>query len=364
MSASSVPDGQVLTKAAALIDAALSQSTGLGKLNRMVIVYWTLSTYSLPYMNTFPLLCLLGKMGTGKSEALKIIRACSYRSSPMSLRNMTLPAIRDEFVQCCEGTAVIEEADQAWRDSDSTFERLLSDRNQRDSAHSAHKQQTETGKSWETAKSEYFGATALHRRIPFNDAALDGRTVFVRFRADHSRQYREFVQDDLQIIQISELLRNFTFQPPIVEQPLGVAARVFNSYRPLIGVAVLCGDTDFVEQILPQLHLHTSELKEAQASEPDGLVLQAIVASIFDDGPARFENIKFKTVTEWIWNNHRFSLLPRQVGPIARELGFKTKPSHGVTVIVTTPATLLAACSACDYTDEDIERLRTELLQT
>jgi hypothetical protein len=277
---------------------------------------------------------------------------------------MTLPVFRDELAKCHEGTAIIEEADHAWKDSDATFARPLSDRSQRDSAESALKQQSGDGKSWETAKHKYFGATALHRRIPFNDAALDGRTVFVRFRADNTRQYREYDQGDPLIVEGSKLLRDFSFKLPDVEQPKGVAARVFSSYKPLLGVAALCGDSDFLEQMLPQLQLQTGELKEAQASEPDGLVLQAIVEAIFVNGHPQFDNIKFRAVTESIWNNHKFPLQPRQVGPIARELGFKTKPSHGVTVIVPTPATLLSACSECDYTDEDIERLRAEVIST
>jgi hypothetical protein len=55
-------------------------------------------------------------------------------------------------------------------------------------------------------------------------------------------------------------------------------------------------------------------------------------------------------------------LQPRQIGPIARDLGFETKTSHGVTVVVPTPATLLKACDECEYTDEVIKELRQELL--
>ena len=107
----------------------------------------------------------------------------------------------------------------------------------------------------------------------------------------------------------------------------------------------------------------TLELKDAQSSEPDGLVLQAIVEAIFMNGSPGFQNIKFSILTESIWKNHRVSLDPRQVGPMARALGFTTKTSHGATVVVPTPATLLKACAECDYTDEAIEEFRQEMLR-
>jgi len=60
--------------------------------------------------------------------------------------------------------------------------------------------------------------------------------------------------------------------------------------------------------------------------------------------------------------NHRVSLSPRQIGTIARELGFKTTISHGITVVVATPTALLRACDECEYSDEAIEKLRQAVL--
>jgi hypothetical protein len=153
-----------------------------------------------------------------------------------------------------------------------------------------------------------------------------------------------------------------TFQPMEVQQPQIVAARVFDTYQPLLSAAKICGDREFAEDLLARLLQETLELKEAQSSEPDGLVLQAIVEAVFGLGPADFGNIKFSRLAKSIWDNHRFSLNPRQIGPIARDLGFATKTSHGATVVVPTPATLLRACDECEYVDEDIEELRRTAL--
>jgi hypothetical protein len=152
------------------------------------------------------------------------------------------------------------------------------------------------------------------------------------------------------------------FELPDIEQPQGVAGRIFATYKPLLSAAKVCGDKGFTDQLLIKLHQRTLELKEAQSSEPDGLVLQAIVGAVFESGSAQFGYIKFSVLSESIWKNHRFSLTPRQIGPIARDLGFATKTSHGATVVVPTPATLLRACDECDYTDEAVEEFRRTVL--
>jgi hypothetical protein len=348
-------------KAAALMPTALSQSTGLSDRDQKLVVYWTIATHALPHLSTFPLLALRGKMGTGKSQTLSIVSNFAFRPSRLSLRGMTGPTIRDKFAECYKGTAIIEEADSAWRDSHMSFESLLSDRYQEGSAEAAHKV-CRGDNNWSGVTKPYFGATALHRRTPFSDAALDGRTVVVRFRPDHKRKYREFFATEPCNVEGKQLIGNATFAPPEVQQPDGVAARIFNTYRPLLSAAQLCGDSDFANELLPKLLQETMELKEAQSSEPDGLVLRAIVEAVFINGVADFKNIKVSTLSDSIWRNHKLPLSPRQVAPIARELGFSTKTSHGVTVLVPTPVTLIKACDECDYSEDAIEQLRRELI--
>jgi hypothetical protein len=50
---------------------------------------------------------------------------------------------------------------------------------------------------------------------------------------------------------------------------------------------------------------------------------------------------------------------PRQVGTVARELGFKAKESHGVTVVLPTAASLLKASAEVGYEDDVIAELRS-----
>jgi hypothetical protein len=349
---------QRLVRSAELMGIALSRSTGLKERDRKLATYYALSTHALPQLQTFPILAVVGKMGTGKSQTLKIMKRFAYRAHSFSLRSMTLPAIRDELAKCDGGTVIIEEADQAWRDSDMAFERMLSDRYQRDSAVAAFKQKA--GDNWATVNKRYFGATVLHRRIPFSDAALDGRSISLRFMADHSRQYEQYSDESPWNVEGSELVRELTFMPPSVEQPPAVAARIFDSYRILLGVAQLCRDEGFLDQLRPRLLLQTAELKEAQSAEPDGLVLRAILDATSGND---YAYIRVGTLAESILRNHQVALQPRQIAGLARQLGFTTKNSHGVTCVVPDPTTLLAACEECGYDDDEaVSELRQRVL--
>jgi hypothetical protein len=350
-----------IQKAIECMDAALTQTTGLGERERQLVVYWSLATHSLAHVGTFPLLSLVGKMGTGKSQALKVIGGFAYRPRFLSLRSMTLPAIRDELSACYEGSAIIEEADKAWKDGGAAFEALLSDRYQRSTAEA--RLEEKHGDNWQPVAKKYFGASVLHRRIPFSDAALDGRSIPIHFRPNHNRTYSEYREDDPLIVEGSTLLRQWTFQPPAVEQLPKVAARIFNTYRPLIAAARFCGDKGFLELIQERLLLETAELKAAQSAEPDGLVLRAILDCV-GDSPS-FANVKISALSDSIFRNNKVTLQPRQIAGLARQLGFKTKESHGVTVVVPTPTTLLAACDECGYEDDEvIAELKTQVMGT
>ena len=89
---------------------------------------------------------------------------------------MTWPTVRDDFAEANNGTAIVEEADSNGKISSSEFEALLSERYSRNTA--LAKLKVPKGEyNWVTQERPYFGATVIHRRIPFADAALDGQPL-------------------------------------------------------------------------------------------------------------------------------------------------------------------------------------------
>jgi hypothetical protein len=373
-----------LARLTALMEQSLSESTGLNAKGRKTVTYWTLGTHTLQTCESYALLALLGKMGCGKSQALSIIDNFARNPVRISLRGTTLPMLRDRLIQARESTAVIEEAGNAWHDRDSSFERLLSDRYSRSSAETAFKVQKEVGEGgkggtkWQGASAKFFGATVLHRRIGFRDAALDGRTITVRFRPNHDRQYHEFSAADPWNKEGHELIDGLAFQLPKYGDVPGVAARTKNTYNALLALADELGDAQIIKDITADLLQATAELKEAQGSEPDGLILRAILFHVFtepnvsnpdasttvDLAQPDWSYIRIGTLKEYIWKEHRMAFDQRQIAQMARELGFTTNVSHGVTVVAPTPATLVRACDACEYEDEAVKVLRESLAQT
>src|SRR5262249_37837523 len=115
-----------VTKFISLMDRSLSECTGSMPTQRKKIIYWTLGTHALKHLETYPILALLGKMGCGKSQTLNVIENFARTPVRISLRGTTQAMLRDRLIGAKDGTAIIEEADSAWHDCDSTFERLLS----------------------------------------------------------------------------------------------------------------------------------------------------------------------------------------------------------------------------------------------
>jgi hypothetical protein len=350
-----------LSSVVEVMENVLHRVTGLDDFARRLVIYYTLATHALKHLKTFPLLVLKGPMGTGKSSCLEVIARLAYQPIQFSLRGRTLPTIRDKLAECHDGTAIIEEADQAWKDA--VFECMLSDRYQRNTAQTALKESDGDG-GWVTAQSVCFGATVLHRRLPFVDRALDGRSVFVRFKAIHDRKYSSLEECAAEMENAQELVKRLAFALPKIEGFPDIAARIIDSYRPLLAVAQICQDAKFLSTMKDRLNLATLELKQAQSLEPDGMVLRALIDRLIQGKNVLdfSRNIKVGDVAQAVWDNERVSLRPQQVAPFLRDLGFKTKESHGVTVVEPSAVALVKACGECGYEDDSIAALRTQLL--
>jgi hypothetical protein len=353
-----------LDVASACIDACLRIGTGLGGFERKIIAYYCLATYSLPHMSKFPMLVFKGPMGTGKSSALKVVRKFARKPKSISLRGRTQATIRDALAECCDGTAVIEEGDNAWKQTDA--ESLLSDRYQRDTAEAAIKKPCGDG-SWETHTQNYFGATVIHRRTPFSDAALQGRSVTVRFRRNPGKTYpgvnwepdetlvntaREYIEDDLYL--------------PSVALLEGVDARIADTSSPILSVAQMLGDAPFLSELKNRLETDTLSLREAQASELEPLILSALMDSLWNEKKASLDfarRVAFSSIAKRIEETQHTTPKPHQIGTILRELGFKTGTSHGISKVDVAPAALIAACEQFGIEDEALSALKAKMLK-
>jgi hypothetical protein len=199
----------------------------------------------------------------------------------------------------------------------------------------------------------------------------------VRFRPNNDRPYNEFSAAHPWNKAGKELKEGLAFELPKYRNLPGIAARITNTYNPLLALADQLGDAQFINDTMAELSQAMADLKEAQGSEPDSLILRAILFHIFNepnpldpDNPMAvctepsWSNIKIGRLKKYIWDEHRITLDQRQIAQMARELGFATNLSHGVTVVAPTPAALIRACDACEYEDGAIKALRESLTET
>lgn len=335
----------------------LHDSTGLGEFDRKLITLWTLATHAMASQYEFPLLDLWGKSHTGKSTTQEIISQYSRKPSRVSLRGMSSAMIRDKFVEAKDGTIIIDEADAAWKDSESRFEQLLSDRFSRTTAVESHKAAVEGKNAWKSQTNSYFGATCVHRRKPFHDIALDNRALIISFAPVFGRDLLDVPKEQ------PTQLAGFNLILPEVKRPTGIAGRVFTCYRPILAMLQIFQDLEFEQQLLIRMATDTESLKEAQQMEPDSLVLAALVSKIYySEGQAVIGNFRLADIAQAIVeeNGPAYALDSKQIGKICRDtFGFKTVRSHGVyNVNIPTEPFFLSACDRSGYEDEVLAKRR------
>jgi hypothetical protein len=357
-----------------LMMKSLRECTGLPDLSREIITCWTLATYALPTLQMFPILVLRGAPGTGKSSAESVIEHFGRKSKRMSLAGSTLPTIRDFLADCREGTAVVEEADSAWGDRDNSVESLLNQRYSRrteDVNLKVQVQQAAKNKNSEspianvTDVRKLFGATTLHKRESFKDAVLDTKSLTVLFRFNPSRDtdsYREFSPQDPWNAEGRKILSGRTLELPMVNQPARVAARVFNTHRPVLQVAAMLENSDLDDHLIRELHAETSKLNAVQGDDPESLVLNAITQRVFQTDAPDWNPIEVSYLCRTLREERSLEITSYRLGSYAKELGFQVRKSGGRSRIFPKCNDLLRAADRAAFTDdEQINRLREQM---
>jgi hypothetical protein len=355
---------KAIIEAATLMDALLEIHTGLSPYDRKLLSYYTLATHSVPHADLFPMAKLHGPPGTGKSTAARIANLFAFRPVCFSARGCTLPVFRDTLALAHDGTAIIEEGDAAWK-GETWGEGLLSDRYQRSTAKGGLKVQDGEG-GHATQQLRIFGATIIHRRIPFADTALESRCIKVHFRPAHGKSFAAMNGDwEAEWSQAEEVaaVADLSIVLPAVEHDRAIAGRVWNTHGPVITLARMLGDSEFEKELISKMKGESMTLKEAQATaELDGIAVRALIEITFKTDTLKTgDGIALKDIRDAVFKNCGVTVKPEQLGAIFDDLGVHKKKSHGVTKIYPTAATLVKACSELSIEDEWIEELRKGL---
>ncbi len=356
---------KAFSEAAVLMDALLQLCTGLAERERKKLVYYVTATHSLPFALLFSLAVLRGVQGTGKSWAMRIARLFAYNPLSINAQGCTLPVFRDFLTTAHGGTAIIEEGDSVWK-GNTWFECLLSDRYHRDSAKVALKVPGGDD-GFVTKEQPSFGASIVHRRTPFENSALEGRSIIVRFRPVHSGNFQKMAKGwDSELTNDSAIagIQGVTLELPQIEQPPNqIDGRIWDTYGPVIGVSRMLGDSTFEKEMVQEMEVATMTLREAQATtELEPIAVRVLIECISENGKLNFgKGVPLKEIRAAIWKNEGVSVHSSQIGAIFYELGFEKHKAHGDIKVYPSAAKLVEVCSLLGIEDEAIEELAKKL---
>ena len=294
---------------------AMQTASGLTDEQAKTCVYYAAATYGLKQLDIFPILVFQGAQGTGKSDAIKTLEQLVYKPAKIVGTKLSEATLRDELGKTREATAFFEEGDKL-------DEAMISNRYSRATAEQKFKKELQTG--WKQVKARYFGATVLHKRKPFNDPATASRCIIIKTRHRGQRNWyvpgvEGGIREGLQ-----ELWDKSTKQPAELEY----SGRAADVWKPLITVAMACGDIYWLVYCLDEIQKATESLKRGQQFEPDAMTVSALIAlshSSQEVAPlVALSGIRENLKKEYNWQPSSWA-----VGDMVRNFGFEVKTSHG-----------------------------------
>ncbi len=183
-----------------------------------------------------------------------------------------------------------------------------------------------TGTGWFDSSVTYFGATVLHKRKPFNDAATVNRAIVIKTRNKPGNYHVSEIPDSLRegLKQLcSQSLQKFAELPD-----MSITGRAADTWKPLIAVAATCGDIEWLMYSLKEVKKAVAKLKLGQEFEPEAEVFNALVASS-KKAMVPLSEIRDKLEKECNWQPSAWA-----VADMVRDLGFEVKTSHGERKVV------------------------------
>ena len=355
-----------------LICRDLKKSTGTSDPDRRVGAAYGIATHSLPDPNLvmFPLLPVRGKPSSGKTQTMKIIGNACYRPRTITMSGTSFPKVRDFLANCRGATAILEEADNCMgsgQEKTALIEDALRGRYSRDTETGGIKVQVSDKSSNYTDKEiKIFGSTILHQRFPFKDAALNGRSIFLRLRPVKDRTFERFDEDDPFTKETRDLLSDRPLKFTKMPHVQGVADRIHDTWAPLLSVASLLEDEILNRHMVSMMRQATEDLQEGQGEEPDALICNIVMERVFSQvGEMRWEVIPVSYIHQTILKRQdpdSRKLTSYNIAKYLREMGFTLKQSGGQQRLHVTAETLIRAAEFCCMDgDSAIEELRNQI---
>jgi len=353
-----------------IINAAklfLENSTGHNEYETEKIVYYSIATYFINKFDFFPILALYGPPSTGKTITLIILKGLCWRPILFSAEAITEAALKANMAKAHSGTLIIEEGDKI---SVSNLEGLLITRCYKSSA--VIEKMVPAGRAWELSEYGAFGATIIHRRNLFKDAALLRRTIPVKTK----RQKKEYSPVPPAYAKALFRLRvKIGAMPtlPVIENSWDIEPGVFDCYQPILSIASYVKDSNFIDKLVEEMQSASERLREEETYLEAPCILAAIVAAACEKLGQGFTiermNIEMQAVKKHLLslfnsNSPVAQLSPNQRNRIIKEdLGFDRRSSHGKVRIYLTIPQLIKKCKEYGVKDDVLAEWEIHIME-
>jgi len=317
---------------------AITSACGLDINQAKTVVYWAIATHAIDKLKIMPILVLQGGHGTGKSTLIELLNQICHSPIPIDGK-VSKAELRDSLKP--NTTALIEEAD-------GINENWILKRYAKQTASTSVKRGG-ASLGWTREPLDLFGATVLHRRLPFGDPAVDSRSITIR-TAYKSGNYSIPTLDGTPLASIAA---NVDWSKPIAI-PDG---RAGDTWMPLFQAAFYCNDTDWLQYALGELNKAIASLSVGQEYEPSQVVVSKLVSlAITPDLQQLKPRVSLQEITKALKNDGH-DLNPWQVGKILRGLGFQTKLSGGTNYVYIDKVHLLDVAEKLGIDDDALNQM-------
>ncbi|MFC1986096.1 hypothetical protein ACFLWC_03780 [Chloroflexota bacterium] len=293
----------------------VTQACGLSINEAKTVIYYAMATHGINNINLMPMLILRGPQSTGKSTIIEILKQIVYKPTIIDGK-VSSAVLRDKLGY--ETTALIEEAD-------SIDEGLLIRRYSRQTSNTVVKRGGAM-KGFQNEQLDIFGATVLHRRVPFRDAALDTRSIVITTRYRQGGYYMpEFTTSNL-----NEIAASVDWDKPL-SLPDG---RVSDVWRPLMYGAIACDEKDWLTYALDEIMRGKKRLEAGQKYEPEYALIYSL-QTLFEERQKNksLPPLRISDVKPHLKEQFDIKLLNYQIEEMVRNLGFKVTRPRGYSTV-------------------------------
>lgn len=296
-------------------------STGLSPHSARTLILYSGLTYTMSKLDQFPILVIKGPTETGKSTSMTIASelCCNVEET---ISQPTKAILRDSLKE--NTTVFIEEADHI-------DEGLLTSRYSKDSPLPVNRNM---GNGMFMRQSlQLFGATIMHRRMPFIDPATESRALTIYTVPKDQKIISRYIRGS--ILELRTLLKESAATFPIHAIPTLPAGRAEYNWGLLRLFSLqFPSDSSWIEYVDLQISTQRETTLRGREEEPAAKVWSAIAQIAFE----YYEGFDLPKIIK-----HRFLLKDVvktvseggimydswQIGQIVRQIGFEVKNARG-----------------------------------